>query len=131
MKKLAPQWIVNDLKASIKFYTESLGFTVDWQGDGPLFAILSRGGVTLMLRQLQKANLKRPNREPFVEAGWHTKAAGAWDAYIWVEDVEALYQQCQKNQVAIIREIENTEYGNRDFEIEDINGYILCFGMEL
>jgi uncharacterized glyoxalase superfamily protein PhnB len=31
----------------------------------------------------------------------------------------------------ITREIEETYYGCREFEIEDLNGLLLCFGEEL
>ena len=63
-----------------------------------------------------------------MESGWHTSGAEAWDAYIWVENADRLYAELKQKEVTIIREIEDSEYGNRDFEIEDNNGYILCFG---
>ena len=129
MKKLAPQWIVDNVEETVSFYTENLGFTVDWIGT--LFAIISTGEVTLMIRQLDTNNLKRPNRIPFLEAGWHTNGAEAWDAYIWVDNVEALYDSIKTKKVKIIREIQDSDYGNREFEIEDNNGYILCFGQVL
>ena len=31
----------------------------------------------------------------------------------------------------IIKQIQDTIYGNRDFEIKDLDGYIICFGHEL
>ena len=129
MKKLAPQWIVDDLKETITFYTEKLGFTVDWMGT--LFAIISRGDVTIMVRQLKKEKLKRPNRIPFIDSGWHSNSAEAWDAYIWVDNVDELFEAIKEQNVTMIKEIQNSEYGNRDFEIEDNNGYILCFGQAL
>ncbi len=129
MKKLAPQWIVDDLKETITFYTKKLGFTVDWMGT--LFAIISRGDVTIMVRQLKKEKLKRPNRIPFIDSGWHSNGAEAWDAYVWVDNVDELYESIKEKNVTIIKEIQNSEYGNRDFEIEDNNGYILCFGQAL
>ncbi|TAI49694.1 VOC family protein [Flagellimonas allohymeniacidonis] len=126
MEKLAPQWIVDNLKETIHFYKENLGFEIDWQGT--LFAIISKGDVTLMIRELREGNLKRPNRIPFIESGWHTNGSEAWDAYIWVQNADELYTELKQKEVAIFREIQDSEYGNRDFEIEDNNGYILCFG---
>lgn len=38
-----------------------------------------------------------------------------WDAYIWVKDADALYEELQSRGVKITREIENTAYGCRDF----------------
>lgn len=129
MKRIVPQWIVENLDETIDFYRNNLGFKVDWKGT--LFSIIRRDGATLMLRQLNKKNLKRPNIIPFKEAGWHTNKEEAWDAYIWVDEVDNLYQSLKKKNVQIVKEIQNTDYGNREFEIEDNNGYILCFGQEI
>lgn len=126
MKKLAPQWIVNNLEETLEFYVDILGFTKDWVGS--LFAIVSCGEVSIMLRQLKKQNLKRPNKIPFIESGWHSNDKEAWDAYIWVDDVDGFYASIKEKGVTIIKEVQDTAYGNRDFEIEDNNGYILCFG---
>ena len=129
MKKLAPQWIVDNLKETIQFYKENLGFEIDWQGT--LFAMISKGDVTLMIRHLQEGNLKRPNRTPFTQSGWHTDGAEAWDAYIWVVDADKLYTELKQKIVTFIREIQDSVYGIRDFEIDVNNGYILCFGHTL
>ena len=105
-----------------------MGFDIDFVGDGPKFSIVSRDNFSVMLRQLNEAHYVRPNRKPFIEAGWHTNGKEAWDAYIWVEDADALYKEFTAKGVSVIKPIELTEYGNRDFEIEDPDGYILCFG---
>ncbi|WP_299525138.1 VOC family protein [Winogradskyella sp.] len=128
MKRVAVQWIVKDVKKSIDFYSKQLGFTIDFVGDGPKFSILSRGNFSVMLRQLDEDSYARPNRIPFIKAGWHTNGKEAWDAYLWVEDADQLFNEFKSREVSIIKPIGNTEYGNRDFEIEDIDGYILCFG---
>jgi catechol 2,3-dioxygenase-like lactoylglutathione lyase family enzyme len=129
MNRLSPQWIVSDLEDSLDFYQKTLGFEVEWQGS--LFAIIRHQEVTLMLRQLKKEGLARPNRHPFVQAGWHTAGAEAWDAYIWVNEVESLYDQFAEQGGTAIRGLEQTDYGNLEFEIEDPDGYILCFGQAL
>lgn len=129
MLRIAPQWIVDNLEETINFYVHNLNFKVDWEGT--LFSIVSKGGVTIMIRQLKRQNLKRPNRVPFVASGWHTPGQEAWDAYIWVDDVDELYLTTKERPIKIIKDIQNTDYGNREFEIEDNNGYILCFGKEI
>jgi len=129
MKKIAPQWIVENLENTVDFYVKNLGFNVDWKGT--LFSIISREGVTIMLRQLKKEKLKRPNSIPFMESGWNTEKREAWDAYIWLNEVDEFYKSIKHKNIKIIKEIQNTEYGIRDFEIEDNNGYILCFGKEI
>ena len=53
---------------------------------------------------------------------------GAWDAYIWVDNADALYAEFKSQGVQIVRAICDQEYGCRDFDVEDCNGYRLCFG---
>jgi uncharacterized glyoxalase superfamily protein PhnB len=53
---------------------------------------------------------------------------GAWDAYVWVDDADALYDEFKQQGVTIARDICDQDYGNRDFDILDCNGYRLCFG---
>nr|WP_321233936.1 VOC family protein [uncultured Psychroserpens sp.] len=132
MNSIAPQLIVNNVLKSVEFYTKTLGFTINWiHEENPKFAIISKDGATIMLRQLKKKGLVRPNRIPFIESGWHTTAAEAWDVYIWVNNIEELYTTYKSKNVSIIKALQNTAYGNRDFEIEDEDGYILCFGVPL
>ena len=117
MKKVAVQWIVENVNLAVEFYSKELGFKIDFLGDGPLFAILSRNNFSVMLRQLHKKQPIRPNRIPFIESGWHTKGKEAWDVYVWVEDVDKLYEEYLKKDVSIIKPIQDSEYGIRDFEI--------------
>ena len=63
----------------------------------------------------------RPNRMADPEGG-------AWDAYIWVEDADALHAEFTSRSVKIVRDLCDQVYGCRDFEIDDYNGYRLCFG---
>jgi len=124
----APQWIVPNVSETVEYLKNELGFTLDWIGKHPRFAIVHREGFSLMFRQLKKPNLVRPNRFPFLTSGWHTKASEAWDIYIWVNEVERLYDEFMTKEVTFIKDLGITDYGNKDFEIEDCNGCILCFG---
>jgi predicted enzyme related to lactoylglutathione lyase len=77
-----------------------------------------------MLGQLETAGLMRPN----------SAAVGdemVWDAYVWVDDADALYDEFKGKGVKIARDICDQEYGCRDFDIQDCNGYVLCFGRDM
>lgn len=52
----------------------------------------------------------------------------SWDAYIWVEDADALYDEFQRKGITIVRPICDQPYNCRDFDIQDCNGDTLCFG---
>ena len=77
-----------------------------------------------MLSQVAGAGVSRPNRtvDPDGEA---------WDAYIWVDDANALFAEFKSRGVTIARDICDQPYGCRDFDVEDCNGYRLCFGHDL
>jgi predicted enzyme related to lactoylglutathione lyase len=119
---IAPCIIVDDVQATANFYRDALGFQYNhiW-GEPPCFCMVMRAGVVIMLKQLPTKGNMHPNHlsDPDDEN---------WDAYLWIDDAGALYEEYQQKGVKITREICDQEYGNRDFEIEDCNGYRLCFG---
>ena len=80
-----------------------------------------RSGVVIMLSQFERKGLMRPN-------GAVVPEGGAWDAYVWVDNADALYDEYRAKGVTIARDICDQPYGCRDFDVEDCNGYRLCFG---
>jgi predicted enzyme related to lactoylglutathione lyase len=81
-----------------------------------------RNGIVIMLKQVSTSGVTRPNHraDPDSDADW--------DAYIWVDDADALYGEFTAKGVKITRAICDQPYGCRDFDVEDCNGYRLCFG---
>ena len=77
-----------------------------------------------MLAQLERTGVMRPNRVVDPEGG-------AWDAYLWIDDVDSLYAEYKSKGVKIVRGVCDQPYGCRDFDVEDCNGYRLCFGQNL
>jgi hypothetical protein len=51
--------------------------------------------------------------------------------FIWVDDVESLHREFSEKGVKIARGLCDQIYGNRDFDVEDCNGYRLCFGQDI
>ena len=119
---IAPYFIVDDVVATAAFYRDKLGFHYDrlW-GDPPSFCMVKRGGIVIMLGQLETTGAMRPNRAADPEGE-------AWDAYVWVEDADALHAEFRSRGVTITRGPCDQPYGCRDFDVEDCNGYRLCFG---
>ena len=119
---IAPYFIVEDVTRSADYYRDKLGFRYDrlW-GDPPAFCMVYRRGVVIMLSQIAGAGAPRPNRlaDPHGEA---------WDAYVWIDDADALHAEFASRGVTIARPPCDQPYGCRDFEVEDLNGYRLCFG---
>jgi predicted enzyme related to lactoylglutathione lyase len=119
---IAPYFLVPDVTASATYYRDVLGFTYDriW-GEPPSFAMVWRRGVVIMLAEVEDTSLVRPNNL--------TSPAGRlWDAYVWVPDADLLHAEFQAKGASVAREPCDQEYGCRDFEVVDCNGYRLCFG---
>lgn len=119
---IAPYFLVDDVVATANFYRDKLGFVYErFWGEPPAFCMVHRAGIIIMLSQLATTGLTRPNSRA-------DPNGDAWDAYVWVENADALYEEFTAKGVKIARAICEQPYGNRDFDIEDCNGYRLCFG---
>ena len=119
---IAPYFLVDDVAATANYYRDQLGFQYDrFWGEPPSFCMVYRSGIVIMLKQLC-SGVSRPNHLIDQEEG------DSWDAYIWVEDADALFDEFTSKGVKIARAICDQPYGCRDFDVEDCNGYRLCFG---
>jgi len=121
----APFFIVDDVVATANFYRDKLGFNyVRMWGEPPCFTIVTRRGAAVMLSQFETSGLMRPNSIADPDGG-------AWDAYIWIDNADALYEEFGQKGVTIVQPICDQEYGCREFTIRDCNGYTLGFGQDL
>jgi len=122
--RVAPCFMVDDVVATANFYRDKLGFSYErFWNDPPSFCMVHRQGVIVMLALFEETGAVRPNRRLDPERG-------VWDAYIWIDDADALFAELKHAGVKITRDLEDRPYGCRDFEIEDCNGYGICFGQE-
>ena len=122
---IAPYLLVDDVVTTADYYRDKLGFNYErFWNEPPTFCMVKRNGIVIMLSQLENPGFMRPNRMVDPEGG-------AWDSYIWVDNAEVLYNEFRTAGVTIARGICDQVYGCRDFEIDDCNGYRLCFGQDL
>jgi hypothetical protein len=125
MAKLAsimPCFIIADLKISVSFYIDKLGFEVLFSGPDPdpYWAIVSRDHISIMLKAVAPEIKPIPN---------HTRHQWApSDAYIAVTEPDNLFEEYQSNGVVFRKPINNNTDNIRGFEIEDADGYVLFFG---
>jgi catechol 2,3-dioxygenase-like lactoylglutathione lyase family enzyme len=114
---LAPQFLVDDLPRAIAYYRDALGFTFGepWGG---FYAIGRLDGLELHLKEAPKNPAERKHRRDNEHL----------DASAGVDGIEAFYQQCVANGAKIIKPLSATEWGTKDFYVEDPDGYIICFG---
>lgn len=124
---IAPSFIVEDVVATGNYYRDTLGFHYDrFWGEPPSFCMVYRSGIVIMLGKIEQSGFMRPNGK--IDP---TGKEYGWDAYIWIDNADALYSEYKSKNVKIMRDICDQEYGCRDFEIEDCNGFRLCFGQNL
>ena len=124
LRHIAPLFVVEDVVASANYYRDSLGFEFErFWGDPPCFVILHKDGAYLMLQSTSDGRAE-PNRA-------RSGAADTWDAYVWIDGVDDYYKDIVKKGVNVVSEPCDTFYGNREIQIEDCNGYRICFGEDL
>ncbi len=122
--KISPNFIVPDVVATAKYYCDVLGFTsVRYDGDPPVFALVEWGDVSIMFKSYLGVKTAISNQKVHEDVGW--------DVYLWVTDVQSACAEIRAHGGRIVREIEETYYGCREFEVEDLNGLLLCFGQQL
>ena len=112
----APQFLVDDLTRSTAYY-EKLGFTFGEPFEG-FYAIGTIDGLELHLKEAPKSDAERR----------HRREQEHLDAAAGVDGIEAFYARCVANGVTVIRPLAPTEWGTRDFYIEDPDGYVISFG---
>jgi uncharacterized glyoxalase superfamily protein PhnB len=61
------------------------------------------------------------------ERGWGKHAGQGW-IYIVVQDSDAHYARAKAAGAEIIRELEDQDYGSRDYTARDLEGNIWSFG---
>lgn len=112
-ERVTPRLPVTDLRATVAFYRDRLGFHPDvvWPEEEPTFAILDRDGISVGFFAVDEAR---------------GQSIGYAELYIEVSDAAALH-------AALIPEVEVEwgpevyAYGRREFAIRDPDGYLIAF----
>ena len=120
---LVPMLMCADVQASIRFYTDTLGFTVTGRDDdvgASGFAALANGKAHLMLASGTYVPTAQKVGGQYPQSNY----------YFYVDDAQAL------RQAVVDRGWEATEcvkrfYGLLEFEVVDPDGHVLLFGEDL
>lgn len=120
LKHLIPMLETNDLRETINFYTNTLGFSCNSfypSKENPCWAMLNKDSVEIMfsLRNCHSA-IEKP-----IMTG---------SLYLYPDDIDEIWETL-KDKIAIDYPIENFEYGMREFAIRDCNGYLIQFGQDI
>lgn len=122
-----PELSINNLQASLDFYTRILGFSVAYKREKEGFAFLVLGEAQLMIDQM---TLGRDWKTGELE---YPFGRGV-NFQIEVESIDPILASLKMNSVKLFMEpeekwyrIDNVELGNRQFLVQDPDGYLLRF----
>ncbi len=114
-----PVFSVSDVSTTIRWYEEQLGFIGDpFPPTEPYaFAILRLDDVEIMLQRVE--GYEKPDL-------YNSRSGGVWDAYFRVDGVKELFESV-RHEATIVKPLRRQPYGNWEFEVKDLNGYVLVF----
>jgi catechol 2,3-dioxygenase-like lactoylglutathione lyase family enzyme len=120
--EVSPVLGTRDVRRSVAWYCDVLGFSCDEEQifepepGGAVYAILTLGAAHIHLQIRREAVVVEPRG--IVEC----------DAYISVDDVDAIYERCRAADAVLLRRIGASAYGMRDFVVETPDRHRLVIG---
>ncbi|MGA8100605.1 MAG: VOC family protein [Candidatus Acidiferrales bacterium] len=121
IRQIAPVFFTLDIPATLAYYEAKLGFKClgTWQ-DPPVYAIVARDQHAIHFRCAEP-----PTANPNKYSG------ELLDAYLFVEDADALYAEYRARDVEFARGLANMPWHSREFVVKDSDGRLLAFGANL
>ena len=102
----APVLPVDNALETARFYEAKLGFEISFAHDEPpSYVILRRDGVSIHLSEREDT----------------TKKIEPYHVYVFVSDVDAVYEEYRSKGLAIAALPEDQDYGMREFDMVDPN----------
>jgi len=120
MGYISPTLAVRNMKQTIQFYRDSLGFKMGMafpDAGNPEYADLSKHGMVLMFIPAENVGIDSEQ-----------KLGIGVNLYMQIDgDIDEYYNELKNKGVKIVFNVKDEPYGIRDFTVEDINGYKLTF----
>jgi uncharacterized glyoxalase superfamily protein PhnB len=118
IRQVAPQFFTTAMAATLAYYKDTLGFEcVGTWFDPPVYAIVARDGHRIHFRL---AAPPTPNPDKYADE--------LLDAYLNVEDADALYAEYAARGAEFTRTLGDTPWDTREFVVKDCDGRLLAFG---
>lgn len=134
---LTPELCCSDIKTSLFFYINVLGFNIQYQREEEGFAMLERQGSRIMLEEIHVNSASETNRS-WIVAPLEKPFGRGLNLEIETDNVDLLYDRVKQSGAPIFLPIEekwyranNVELGNRQFIVLDPDGYMLRFAEHL
>ena len=115
IRNMSAQLLVADVERSLAFYTEKLGFDIDFRYQD-FYAGIIKDGRAIHLKQndipTQEINIKENNDNVAI--------------IFSVDNIESLYEEMTGNAVKIIQPLREMPYG-KEFYIADLDDNVIAF----
>jgi lactoylglutathione lyase len=118
IKSLIPSLLVDSIDDTVNYYTEILGFKLERKN--PYWAHLRWEAAHLYLTLKNSVIGFLPEMK-------NKTLGGTFTLYISVDEIDEYYNRV-KDLVCVSMPLHTTDYGTKEFQVRDINGYILDFG---
>lgn len=127
--KLVPELSVSDINVSRQFYTDVLGFNVEYERKEDKFVFLSLGEAQLMINQINGHWETGRLEYPF---------GRGINFQIEINDIDTLVSRVKENGIIPFKDIfvsrykcDNVTYVEKEVLIQDPDGYLLRFSETL
>ena len=118
---IAPQFVVPDVVRAAEFYRDKLGFEIlGYFPDPPVYAMVRRDNAEIHFGKIDDGGEMRFNES--VREGLGS------DVYIFVSDINSLYQEFAERGADIIEGPVKRIYDCVEITVKDCNGFLLVFG---
>jgi catechol 2,3-dioxygenase-like lactoylglutathione lyase family enzyme len=116
-----PELFVADIKASLDFFTQKLGFSIAFTyGEPPFYAQVRRDGARLNLKCMD-----RPVFDPALREQEELLSAAMTVAA--ADEIKQLFLEFQSANVTFFQTLKKQPWGARNFIIKDPDGNLLLF----
>lgn len=121
MPGIIPSLAVADIAASVRFYTETLGFTNGYtfpdDSGTPIHGSVKLGDAEIMFGRIDPANA---HDQPPLGRGFALYATVDDD-----QDIDALFAHAKKAGATVTQEPADQFWGHRDWAVTDPDGYVV------
>ena len=133
ISKLSPNFEVSDIRNTVDFYTQNLGFNlimaVPETQDGIDLAFAENKEYVYAMVQMDGVEFMFQRSDTFKDDVVFSKGqniGATVSFYMETEGIKEFYDKL-KGENLIMTELQTTWYGMQEFYVKDLNGYILGF----
>lgn len=119
LKSIAPQIVVTDVVKTAEYYRDVFGFKIlGYFAEPPVYSIVARDGVEIHFGKSDAPGISNSKVRN-----------GSFDVYIWVTDIEAIFEELSQNGANIIEGPTKRIYGSTEIVVRDCNDFVLIFAV--